>query len=54
MLAIFALVPLSILGATGNWRAVWHATKGYGLWWAVVIAFFGVGWLISQVMLHLS
>jgi len=36
-LGMFSLVPLSVLAATGKWRRVWEATRGYALCLLLVI-----------------
>jgi hypothetical protein len=54
MLGIFLIVPLCILGATGNFRAAVDAAKGYGKFWLLAFAFAALGWLASLLIPILS
>jgi high-affinity K+ transport system ATPase subunit B len=36
LLAMFMIVPASILLATGSWRASWIAAREYGMWVLVI------------------
>lgn len=50
-LGMFSLVPLSVLGATGKWRATWQATRMYARCLFIVVgAPAMIGVLIALVM----
>lgn len=37
ILCFVALVPLSVLAATGRWTRAWEALRGYGIAMAVIV-----------------
>jgi hypothetical protein len=47
--AIFALVPLCTLLATGSWRATWEATRGYATVWGIIVALAAAGFLMFSI-----
>jgi hypothetical protein len=50
LVAIFAIVPVCTLLATGSARNAWEAAKGYGLVWGILIGLSAVGIVLEMAV----